>query len=189
MSRAEFLAALRAGLRGAPPVAVEEIVADYSAHFDEGAAANRQESEIAASLGDPHVLASEMCMELRIENFEAEPTVRSGLQVLGGAVRQGFVGFLLLCASAFMLVIVPIAAMVIGALVGTAGWFFSDGSSLGLNGGFATVALCGVGLIAATVSLTALLMLAGHALVRAVSRYTRLHSRLLPRHSQPGTSS
>ena len=128
-------------------------------------------------------------MEIRIEKFEAEPSVRSGLQVLGGALRQRFVGFLLLCASALMLLIVPIAAIVIGALAGTAGWFFVDGSSLGLNGGFATVALCGVGLLAAAVSLTALLMLAGRVLVRAVSRHTRLHSRLLPRTSQTGTPS
>ena len=38
-ARAEFLTSLRAGLRGSPAAAIDEIVADYTAHFDEGAAA------------------------------------------------------------------------------------------------------------------------------------------------------
>ena len=33
-ARAEFLATLRAGLRGAPAGSIEEIVVDYAAHFD-----------------------------------------------------------------------------------------------------------------------------------------------------------
>jgi uncharacterized membrane protein len=189
VSRTEFLAALRAGLHGIPQGAVEEIISDYSAHFDEGATADRQETEIAAALGDPQVLAAELRMEMRIESFEAAPSVRSGVQVLGGALRQGFVGFLLLGAAALLLLIVPIAALVIVALMGVGGWFFVDGSSLELNGGFVTVVLCGVGLIAAAVSLAAFLMLAGRALVRAVSRYTRLHSRLIPRSPKSGTPS
>jgi uncharacterized membrane protein len=186
MSRAEFLAALRAGLRGVPQTAVEEIVADYAAHFDEGVAVQRSEADIAAALGEPRVIAGELRMEMRIEDFEAAPSVRSGLRVLTGAWRHGVASFVLLCAVALMLLVVPVAAMAIGALVGAGGWFFVEGSSLELNGGMATIVLCGVGLIAAAVSLMALLMLAGHGLVHLVGRYTRLRSRILPRSSQPG---
>ena len=38
-ARVEFLASLRAGLRGAPTALVDELIADYSLHFDEGALA------------------------------------------------------------------------------------------------------------------------------------------------------
>ena len=189
VSRAEFLATLRAGLRGASEATIEEIVADYAAHFDEGAAVQRGEADIAAALGDPRVIAAELRMEMRIEDFEAAPSVRSGLRVLTGAWRQGAVSFLLLCVVALMLVLVPIAAMAVGALLAAGGWFFVNGSSLELNGGLATILLCGVGLIAAAVSLMGLMMLAGHGLVHVVGRYTRLRSRILPRYSQPGIPS
>lgn len=186
MSRAEFLATLRAGLRGAPQAAVDEIIADYSAHFDEGIADNRNEAEIAAALGEPRVIAGELRMEMRVENFEAAPSVKSGLQVLTGALTQGIVSFFLLIAAALMLLIVPVAAMVIGALAGAGGWFLFDGASFELPGGISTTLLCGIGLIAAAVSLTAFLMLAGNALVRAVGRHARLRVHLVSRSSQPG---
>ena len=51
-ARAEFLTTLRAGLRGAPASSIDEVVADYIAHFDEGLAANRSEADIAAALGN-----------------------------------------------------------------------------------------------------------------------------------------
>jgi len=189
MSRAEFLATLRAGLRGAPEATVEEVLADYAAHFDEGVAVQRSEADIAAALGDPRAIASELRMEMRIGDFEAAPSVRSGLRVLTGAWRHGVVSFLLLCVVALMLALVPIAAMAVGVLLAAGGWFFIDGSSLELNGGMATILLCGVGLIAAAVSLMALMMLAGHGLVHVVGRYTRSRSRILPRSSQPGIPS
>jgi len=189
MSRAEFLAALRAGLRGAPPTTVEEIVADYAAYFDEGVAVQRSEADIAAALGEPRVIAGELRMEMRVEDFEAAPSVRSGLRVLTGAWRHGVVSFLLLCVVALMLALVPIAAMAFGVLMGAGGWFLVEGSSLELNGGLATIVLCSVGLMAAAASLLALMMLAGHGLVHVVGRYTRLRSRLLPRSSQPGIPS
>ena len=53
MTRQAFLARLRDGLRGLPPRAVSDIVADYEAHFAEGEAHGRSEAEVAAALGEP----------------------------------------------------------------------------------------------------------------------------------------
>ena len=51
MNRAEFLARLRRGLVGLPAAAANEIVADYEAHFADGAAAGRSEAEVAEAAG------------------------------------------------------------------------------------------------------------------------------------------
>ena len=185
--RVEFLATLRAGLRGAPQSAVDDIIADYTAHFDEGLAANRTEAEIVAALGEPLVLADEHRMALRIESFESAPSVRSGAQVLSGAVALGAINTFLLCVAAPL---IGLLALVLGlavvTFVATGIWLFVAGASLELPGGVTTTVLCGFGLIAAAVSLAALLMLAGHALVNAIGRYSRLRFRLLPNTSQPG---
>ena len=50
MTRQEFIARLRQGLAGAPEPARSELIGDYEAHFDEGAAAGRSEADIAACL-------------------------------------------------------------------------------------------------------------------------------------------
>ena len=182
--RTEFLAALRASLRGAPTGTIDELLADYSAHFDEGAAANRSEADIAAALGDPHALADELRMELRIEKFEAAPSPRSAAQVFAGVIALGVINTVLLCVAAPLLALAGLAwSLAILAFAGTGVWFLFAGSSLGLPGGAGTTVLCGLGLIAAAVSLTALLLLAAKALVSGIGRYARLRFRFLPRAS------
>jgi uncharacterized membrane protein len=189
-ARVEFLTSLRAGLRGSPAVAVDEIVADYAAHFAEGAAANRSESEIAAALGDPLALADELRMNLRIDSFEAAPSARSAAQVVGGAVALGAINIGLLCFAAPLLAFAAVASIVaIFAFAGAGLWFLFAGASLELPGGLGTTVLCGLGLIAAAVSLAAFVLLAGKLLVSGVGRYARLRFRLLPRLSTPGKSS
>ena len=51
MTRQAFIARLQEGLRGLPPQAVADIVADYDTHFSDGAAAGRTEAEVAEALG------------------------------------------------------------------------------------------------------------------------------------------
>jgi len=187
-ARAGFLATLRAGLRGTPASSVDEIIADYSAHFDEGVAANRSDAEIATALGDPLALADELRLELSIEKFEAAPSTRSAAQVIGGAIAIGALNTLLLCIVAPLLALLTLAALIaILTAAGTGLWFLFAGASFGLPGGIGTPVLCGLGLLAAAVSMTALLLLGGRALVSAVARLARLNYRLLPCVSKPGT--
>ena len=189
MSRTEFLAALKAGLRGTPASAIDEIVADYSAHFDEAAAANRSEADVAAALGDPLALADELRLESRIDTFEAAPSPRSAAQVIADVIALGIVNTVLLCVAAPLLVIAGLAlALAILAFIGGGAWFLFAGSSLELPGGIGTTVLGGLGLIAAAVSLAATLLLAAKALISGLGRYARLRFRLLPRASQPGKS-
>jgi len=186
-ARAEFLATLRAGLRDAPAGSIDEIIADYTAHFDEGAAANRSDAEIAAALGDPLALADELRLELRIEKFEAAPSARSAAQVIGGAVVIGAFSTFLLCIVGPLVALLSLAAVLaILAAAGTGIWFLVAGASIGLPGGIATPVLCGIGLLAAAVSMSALLLLSARALIGGIARHARLAYRLLPRVSKPG---
>jgi len=187
-ARAEFVATLRAGLRGAPASAIDEIIADYTAHFDEGAAANRSEAEVAAALGDPLVLADELRMELRIETFEAAPSTRSGARVLGEVIAIGALNTLLLCVAGPLLGL--FALTVVLAILTAAGsgvWFLIAGSSLELPGGIGTPVLVGLGLLMAAISMSAFLLLAGRALINGLARYVRLRYRLLPHTFKHGT--
>ncbi len=181
-ARAEFLATLRAGLRGAPAASIEEILVDYAAHFTEGAAANRGEAEIAAALGDPLALADELRMELRIKTFEAAPSTRSAARVVAGAIAMGAVNTVVLCIAGPLLALSGLASViVILAATGGGVWFLFAGTSLELPGGTGTAVLCGLGLISAAISLGALLVLAAKAVVSAIGRYMRLQYRSLHR--------
>lgn len=53
MTREEFMDLLRYYFRKADPKEVEEILADYEAHFEEGKAAGLSEEEISKELGSP----------------------------------------------------------------------------------------------------------------------------------------
>jgi uncharacterized membrane protein len=187
-ARAEFLAVLRAGLRGAPAREVDEVIADYTAHFDEGTAAGRGDTDIAAALGDPLALAEELLTEQRIARWRAAPSVRSGWQVVAAAATRG------LSASALLLIAVPLlllAVFVILAIVVCVGgglWFLFAGASLELPGGLGVVLLGGAGLIAAGVAITALATLAARLLVDALGRYFRNHHQLLSRGRRAGLS-
>jgi hypothetical protein len=60
MTRDQFISRLRAGLAGMASEAIDDIVADYQAHFDEGLAAGRTEDQVAEALGDPDRLARDL---------------------------------------------------------------------------------------------------------------------------------
>jgi uncharacterized membrane protein len=187
-ARAEFLAALRAGLRGAPEPALDDVIAEYDAHFAEGKAADRGEQEIAAALGDPWALAEELRVELRIARWEAAPSTRSGVQMVASVMALGVLNaalsflvlpLLLLIALA---VIVAIAACVAGGI-----WMLFAGPSLEIPGGASVTVLSAAGLIFAALSFSALAALCGQLLANALARWTRLHYQFLTRPHRAGT--
>ena len=70
MTRALFLAELRAGLSGMPANERNDIMADYEAYFVEGAAAGRSDADMEAALGDPARLAKELRAEAGLKSWE-----------------------------------------------------------------------------------------------------------------------
>jgi len=186
-ARAEFLGALRAALRGVPPAAIDEIVAEYGSHFDEGLAANRSEAEVAAALGSPLTLADELRVELRIANWEAAPSPRSALQVVGSVIALGIMSSVLLFVAGPLVLLAAVIVLVgIVSLAGGGVWMLFAGASLELPGGAVVAVLGSVGLIAAAVALAASAALLTWLIVGGLARYARLHYRLLPRVPRPG---
>lgn len=180
MTRQAFMARLREGLLGLPPQAQAEIVADYEAHFADGAAAGRKEEDVAASLGDPARLAQELRAEIGLKRWEAQRSPSSA----AGAV------FALLGLGALdILILLPILMGVGGTLLGLAAavvaiffagvMVFVAGPLTGMPGGPAAAFLAGVGLMTGALSLGALLGILGIGLVNAVVWYARLHYRVL----------
>jgi uncharacterized membrane protein len=183
MNRIDFLRVLHDGLDGLPEPIVDDILSDYVAHFEEARAAGRSEDEVAAALGDPRQLARELRAETRLRQWEGDRSLRNSataLLALGGLAAVDL--FLLLP----LLFAVGIALFVCGAVtfaLGIAGLgallsmfkvaVFASITKLVLR------AMVGVALLAASVGIGSLVLLALNAVVRALGNYARLHYRLL----------
>lgn len=188
MNRREFRLALERGLAGLPPHQIDEITADYDAHFDEGTKDGRSEEEIAAALGDPNRLARELRAEAGFRRWEAAKTPGN----LAGAVLA-LVGlatldimfilpFLFTLGCIFLSFFGASFGMFAGGLVLSMGSLFPGLAWVGLFGdvgGPLAVALLGVGLIAGGIGLGCLTWLAADFTVRALVRYARLHFQLI----------
>lgn len=176
MTRQEFLSALRIGLNGLPFKTVEEICDDYATHFTDGADAGRSEAEVAAALGDPTRLAKELRAEQGLKRWEEErnPSAAAGavLAVLG-------------LATVDVIILLPILLVVgsclLGMFVGSVAIFFAGVNVFGHAIASLKGAACfaGLGLMCLGVSIAALIIPAVSWLLTLLSRYGRLHYRLL----------
>jgi uncharacterized membrane protein len=180
MTRAGFIGALRDGLRGLPPAAIEEIVADYETHFAEGEAAGRSESDVSAALGDPQRLARELRAEAGLKRWETEHNPSAAVGAIIALIGLGAVDILFLLP-----ILLPAIGILIGCCVGVVVGFFAGAGLVGL-GAFSTLPgapfaqiLGGFGVMALSVGCGAILGLVGIGLTNAVVWYARLHYRLL----------
>lgn len=189
-ARAEFIGALRAGLRELPADVVDDVIADYQSHFNEGAAVHRTDQEISTALGDPSLLANDLRLQLCVEKWESAPSPRSAWKVIVGVAAAGIINTTLLTIVApFLLLVTMIAIISVIALFSAGLWLLFAGASLDLPGGTSVIALGATGLLTGGVSLTALLTLAIRMLVTALGARVRAHSRLLTRTSRAGANS
>lgn len=182
MTKDQFIQKLRDGLSGLKPEAIADIVADYEAHFADAAAAGRSEAEVAAALGDPTRLARELKAEAGMKNWETSKTPSSAAGAILGLIGLGAIDILIL---------LPIAGGVVGALLGffTAaigifiggGVLFAVGPFAGaaVPGGIATAMLGGVGMMAAGAAIGAFTAVLTIWLVNGLIWYGRLHYRVL----------
>jgi len=180
MNRRDFIERLRLGLSGLPANAVEEPVADYQAHFDEGLAAGRSEEDVAAALGDPTRLARELRAEIGLKKWEEQRNPTSAVGAVFAVLGLGAIDLLILLpilmtvGSVLFGLIVAVAAAFVGG-----GAIFAAGPFLDPPGGPATALLGGVGLMALAASAGAILTIVVIGLVNALVWYGRLHYRLL----------
>jgi uncharacterized membrane protein len=174
------MARLREGLRGLPPQAIADIVADYEAHFTDGEAAGRTEAEVAAALGDPDRLAREIRAESSLNRWRDERSPSSAAAAVFAVLGLGAIDILIL---------LPILMGIAGAIIGIgvavivcffAGAFvFAAGPFTDPPGGPITALLAGLGVMAGSASGGALLTIISIGLMNALVWYGRLHYRLL----------
>ncbi|MGH6827561.1 MAG: DUF1700 domain-containing protein [Rhizomicrobium sp.] len=188
MNRAMFLAELRMGLSGLPAQEIEETIADYESHFNEGMAAGRNEAAIANALGDPARLAKELRAEAGFRRWESKKSagglVSAVIALLGLATLDLIFLVPFLCVVGAILL--AIFATAVGLLfAGAAVWLLAVFPGMmvfgptGILGSSLALFLAGLGLIAGAVGLAALGWLTLDAVVRGLAHYARLHFRLI----------
>jgi len=184
MTRTEFIALLRQELKGLSVAEIDGIAADYAAHFDEASAANRSEDEVAHALGDPARLAREWRAESKLRQWESQrtpATLMAAMAALSGMiVLDIFVLLPFLLVAGFVVFVLLIVLFSVGA----AGLAITAEGLLhwrDLHLISATMArdLAGIGLVAGSVGVTAVLWLLLEKLVGLLGRYARLHYRVL----------
>ena len=180
MTRADFLARLRAGLVGLPTATANEIIADYETHFADGVDAGRPEAELAQALGDPDRLARELRAEAGAQRWQQEKSPSAASAAIFALVGLGAVDILFLLP-----LLVGVFSAFAGVFVALIAFFFSGGAVMvagpfvGPPGGPLTAILFGLGMMAGAVAGAALMSILTIGLVNACVWYARLHYRLL----------
>jgi uncharacterized membrane protein len=183
MNRMAFLHSLSEGLAGLPDREIDDILADYSAYFEEARASGRSEEDVATALGDPRRLARELRAESGLRRWENHRSLGNSATVLlaigGLAAVDIFFLLPILFAVTLAMLIICLVIFVLG-IIG-----FGLLLSLFKIASFASItamvlrAMAGIGLIAGSVGCGVLLLFALNGAVKMLGNYARLHYRLL----------
>jgi len=183
MTRSDFLDRLRRGLSGMAQQEIDDILADYRTHFDEAIAAGRSEEEVARALGDTERLARELKVESGLRRWETQRTpaaLAAAIAALGGMLALDvFILLPLLCVLGvlgFAVGVVLFALGIAGVGLLLSGLVHSFAFADTINA-LARI-LAGIGLLGASVGVSALLWLVLDGLIKLMSRYARLHFRV-----------
>jgi len=180
MKRNEFIKRLKAGLKGMPADDIDDIVADYEAHFDAGEAEGRSEEEVSAALGNPSRLARELRLEAGIKNWETDRSPSSAW-----AAILAFMGLATIDILILLPIVLPVLGVMFGLYVAMLAIFIAGGFVLivgpfsGFPGGVFVAILGGLGLMSAAVAGTALLIIVSIWVVNALMWFGRLHYRVI----------
>jgi uncharacterized membrane protein len=183
MTRAPFIARLRQGLKGLPPEEIDEIAADYEAHFADALEAGRSDADVAASLGDPLQLGRELRMERKLRRWEDRRTPRSFLRA-GEALLPAF-GLMVLLPVVLVLLFCVCVALYVLYVAGGTGLQLASGLLSG-NGSLLVPALVGLGLVFGVIAVGAFLALLLDGGMRLLVRYARLNYQLLKPDDEDG---
>lgn len=180
MTRDEFMKRLRRGLNGLPADMVDDVAADYDAHFDAAREEGRSEAEVAEALGDPSRLARELRLEAGIKRWEEGRTPSSAWAAVVAFLGLGAIDILFLLP-----ILVPAIGVMIGLYLAMLGIFIAGGAIMiagpfsGFPGGALTAILIGFGFMAAAVAFTALLSIASIWIINGLMWFGRLHYRII----------
>jgi uncharacterized membrane protein len=171
-----FIARLRDGLKGLSPPEIDEIAADYDAHFHDAVAAGRSEIDVAASLGDPLRLGREIGAETKLRRWEQRRNPRTFLRA-GVALLPVFSLAILLPVILGLLFCAGLALYILYIAAGTALHLMAGIGSA--SGNVVVPAMVGAGLLCGVVGFGALIALLLDSGMRYLGRHMRVNYRLL----------
>jgi uncharacterized membrane protein len=179
MTKIEFLDTLRRRLAGLPQAEIDELLGDYSRHFDEGLADGRSEVEIAKALGDPIRLARELRAEMGFRRWEEARTPTNFLALLFAFLALIAVDFVVLLPVLVGLALLAFIAGIVLLGLCIAGIAVMLRWDSLFTGQFLTRILGGAGLLGLGIGGSALLVLMIDHVVRLLGKFARLHYALL----------
>lgn len=183
MKKTDFLDILCRRLSGMPESEIDEIIADYARHFEDGIAAGRSEEEIASALGDPMRLARELRAEAGFRRWEQSRTPANFAVAVFGFVALVAVDFVFLLPVLAILALLTMIGGIVAVMLGLIGLVLVLRAGLfGLHS--LARAMAGLGLLGFGIGGGALLVILVDWVVRLLSKYARLHYTLL-RHADP----
>jgi uncharacterized membrane protein len=182
MNRDAFLHALRRGLNGLPPHEIDEIVEDYSTHFAESQSSGRQQTDVAAALGDPTKIAREIKADAGLRRFQSQWSLPNMLAAVLGLAGLAIVDIIfllpLLIIMMGLMTGVSFGLLVIGAIglkiIFTAVVFQAGGTLAVILG----QVFIGAAMVSGFLGGGALLLLCSGASIQLLGSYARLHFRL-----------
>jgi uncharacterized membrane protein len=173
MRREEFLDQLDRQLRDLPSQKRAEILGDYTSYFEEGAAAGRDDRDIAESLGNPARLAIELRLGHDLQSLGTSGGPHAAIRALGLLLRLVAVdgaAWLLLAGSSLLVLLLIVAGVVT---------FFYGGFILVTEpfdaplGGYLAASLRALAFLAAGVALGIISLAGVHALAALFLRLRR----------------
>ncbi|HLX02842.1 MAG TPA: DUF1700 domain-containing protein [Trinickia sp.] len=111
-----FIQQLRQELGSLPKEAVDDIVADYREYIGDALAANRQEEEVIAALGDPVKLARELKAQANYRQWEKRRSFGNLMRVVGAVAGLGFLQLVLLVPFLLYLFVLTMGYVISGGL-------------------------------------------------------------------------
>jgi uncharacterized membrane protein len=180
-TRQAFLNTLRAGLKGMPAAAVNDIIADYDMHFTDALAAGRTEQQAAERLGDPTRLARELRAEAGLRRWEEQRNPASALGAIIAVLGLATIDLFILLPVLLVVGTVVLALLVVGACVCFAGSMLLLVALFhalpGFGGTWLQGILLGIGVASGGAAMMAFCALFIIGTVNLLVRYGRLHYR------------
>lgn len=188
MTRDEFLKRLGRGLAGMQPEAIAEITGDYADHFIAASADGRSEAEVAEALGDPGRLARELKLEAGIKRWEEGHSPSAAWSAVIAFMGLGAIDILILLP-----LLLPALGVIAGLFATMLGLFVAGGAIMiagpfnAFPGGPLAALLCGLGMMALAIAITALITVVTIWLINALMWFGRLHYKVIQPAIEPGS--
>jgi len=131
MNKKEFLGRLSELIKDIPGEEKKDILFDYEEHFRIGLEKGRKEEEIAASLGDPKVIAKQSRASCILREAEKTTSASNIMRAIFAAVGLGFFNLVIVLGPAIGLIGILVALFAAAFAITVSGAAVSLGTLLG----------------------------------------------------------